>query len=121
MSIQDFKRLIERLGVETKVFPLSLPTVAPDEAIMLTTGAGAGLRADVQEIILTATVRGKHPGKAEEIGLDLRKRLLNLTNETVGDSVLIVVRPQERLPQYLGKDSNNYYYFEINFTVLVSD
>lgn len=121
MSIQEFKKLVERLGVTTEVYPLALPSVAPDEAILLTTGAGTGLRADVQDLILTATVRAKHPGKAESIGTDLRKRLTNLTNETVGDSELIVVRPQERLPQYLGKDSNDYYYFEINFTVLVSD
>lgn len=121
MSIQGFRKLIERTGVTTKVFPLALPNQAPDEVIVITTGAGAGARGDLQELILTVTSRAKHPETAEAIGTDLRERLNNLTNEYVGASQVVFIKAQERLPQFLGKDSNDFYYFETNYTVLVND
>lgn len=119
MSITDFVKWLKGLGVTTEAYPLALPTTADDEAIVIHTGSGPSIGGDVQEVILTVQTRAKHPERSEQIAIDVYSLLNKLTNENIGNVQVIVVRPQERLPQFLGKDET-YFYFENNYTVLVS-
>lgn len=112
--------MLKRLGIEIEIYPHSLPSNAPTECILIETGDGADLRGDVTDFILTLTVKSDHPEKAEKLAIDLLARLKNLTGETAGDSEIILIRSLQKLPTFLGKDTNDFYYFETNYTVLTS-
>lgn len=120
MSIQDLIKMLEKLGIEQKIYPFSLPSAAPEECILIETGDGSDLRGDVSDFILSLTVRAAHPAKAEALALSLLGKLKNLTGVKAGDTEIILVRSLQKLPSSLGKDENGYYYFETNYTVLAS-
>lgn len=120
MGIQDLISLLKRLGISSTIYPLSLPTGAPAECILVETGDGADSRGDVTDFILTLTVRATHPARSEKLALEILDTLKNVTSEQVGDTDIILIRSQQKLPQYLGKDENDYHYHETNFIVLAS-
>lgn len=120
MGTQDLIKLIKRLGVVTKIYPLSIPTDAEDTCILLETGDGTDSRGDVADFMLLLTVRSKHPATSEALGLELLQKLKNVTNQTAGETQIILISAQQKIPQFVGKDDNGFYYFETNFTVLAS-
>lgn len=120
MSITDVKEFIEGLGVLTPVYPLAFPASSPVEGMIVEVGQGANTRGSVYDTTLTITVRAGHPSRGEEISQDVKKKLHNLTNVKVGDMEFILIKSQEILPSYLGKDTEGNYFYMNNFRVLAT-
>lgn len=121
MSIIEIKRLLESLGVEASIYPLAFPVsgTAPVEALMIQAGDSGYSVGDVQEFILTVTARAGHPVKAESLSLDVMDKLHRRTNIMLGDTQIILIRKQNKVPIYAGKDDSGNHYFESDFRVLV--
>lgn len=121
MSIIELKQFLASLGITTVMYPLAFPADSPNvpaEAILIETGNSTPTAGDLEEFILSLTVRAEHPVRAEALSLDIISRLNRLTNQTVGDSQIVLIRSQQKIPQYAGKDENGRHYYTNNFRVL---
>lgn len=111
---------IKGLGIDTPLYPLAFPANSPVEAMIVEMGDGANSRGSVFDSVLTLTVRAGHPSVSESLAQDVIDKLDGLTNQTVGNKDFILIKSQQVLPSFLGKDANEHYFHMINFRVLVS-
>lgn len=121
MSIMDFVTFLKDLGVTTPIFTDSFPVDSPVESITVEIGNDFGSRGTVYNVTLTLTVRSDLKSKAEEKSIELIGLLKNLTDVEVGNAQIIMVKSQQIVPSYLGKDENNQHYYMNNFRLLVTD
>lgn len=119
MSIQDFITYLKSVGITENIYPLSFPSSAPKDCMILEVGQGFSSRGSVNELTLTITARSNHPKKAEELAQRVNTLLKDRTNEQVGQGNIILIKSQQLIPNYLGKDSEGNYYYMNNFRVLV--
>lgn len=122
MSIQDFINYLKGLGIKTPIYPLAFPASSPKQSMILEIGQGFSSRGSVAEVILTITVRGKHPRDAEALAQEVNELLSDRTDEPLGESgQIILIKSQQLIPNYLGKDAGNSHYYMNNFRVLVTN
>lgn len=121
MSIQDVIAFLKSVGVSVPVYPYDFPLTAPTDCATVDTGQGLSDRGDVSNFMLMITLRSDHPDKAEKQAIAVNELLRNLTNKEMQKTQVVLIKPQQKLPAYVGKDDNGKYYFECDFSVLVSD
>ena len=121
MSIMDFVTFLKGLGITTPIFTDSFPMDSPVESMTVEIGNDFGSRGSVYNSTLTITVRSDMKSKAEQKSIELIGMLKNLTNAEVGNSQIIMIKSQQIVPSYLGKDENNQHYYMNNFRLLVTD
>jgi hypothetical protein len=122
MSIQDFITFLKGLGITTPIYPFAFPASSPEQSMIVEVGQGFSSRGSVAEIVLTVTVRAGHPKDAEAISQDVINKLKGITDEPLGESAqIILIKSQQLLPNYLGKDADGKHYYMNNFRVLVTD
>lgn len=121
ISIQDFITYLKGLGVNTPIYPDAFPTTSPMHSMTIEIGQGFSSSGDVADITLTMTLRDKSKGKAEKTAQEINTLLANKTNQNLGDShQIILIKSQQLLPSYLGKDAGNRHYYMNNFRVLIT-
>lgn len=119
MSITDLVNFIRGLGVKAPIYPLAFPASSPVEAMVLEFNPVSS-RGFVHENTLTLTVRAGHPSEGERISQEVIDKLDGLTGQTVGDMDFILIKSQQLLPSYLGRDSDGKHFYMNNFKVLAS-
>lgn len=120
MSIQDIIAFLKELGILLPLYPLAFPDKAAKNSIIVETSGGLDSRGEIESFILTLTVRADHPSKAEKDAIEINDKLKNLTNKYIKETQVVLVKTQQKLPVFVGKDENNNFYYELNYTVLVS-
>lgn len=120
MSIQDFITFLKGLGINTPIYPLAFPASSPEQSMIVEVGQGFSSRGSVAEIVLTVTVRAGHPKDAEAISQEVIDKLKDVTDEPLGDAQIVLIKSQQLLPNYLGKDADGKHYYMNNFRVLVN-
>lgn len=120
MSIKDIINFIKGLGVTTPIYPLGFPASSPVEAMMVELGQGASYRGSVADITLTITGRAKHPQRSEKASQEVMDKLHLLTDQTVGDKQIILIKSQQIMPMFVGRDAEDNHYYMTNFKVLIS-
>lgn len=73
---------------------------------------------DVHNGTFTVTVRADHPERAEELSLDVNKRLKLLTDVDSGETQILMIKQLTPIPAYLGQGKGKEHYYMINFQVL---
>lgn len=120
MSIIELKRLLERLGVTVPVYPYEFPlTNDGSNAVMINTGDGIPREGDVQEFLLTVVTRGSHPIQSETLANDVAGILNKKTDIKVGNHQIILIRKQQPLPMYAGKDEAGRYYHTADYRIIM--
>lgn len=121
MSIQDFITYLKGLGINAPIYPNSFPASSPNKCMIVEIGQSFSSRGSVSEITLTITVRDKHIGKAEALAQEVNKLLSDRTDVPLGESgQIILIKSQQLIPSYLGKDVGANHYYMNNFRVLVN-
>lgn len=121
MSIMDFITFLKGLGIVTPIYPNAFPETASDDSLVVEIGSSFGSRGSVHEIPLTITVRSTSMSKGEPVALDVNNKLKDLSNEIVNGKQIILIKAQQLVPPYLGKDANGKHYYMLDYRVLVSD
>lgn len=121
MSITEFITFIKGKGVTAPIFPLAFPASSPTEAMIVEVGQGFNSRGSLADITLTVTVRAGHPSDAEALAQDVIDRLDHLTDELIGQHQAVLIRSQQLVPSYLGKDAEGNHFFMANFRVLINE
>jgi Bacteriophage minor capsid protein len=121
LSIKDFVDYLKGLGVTTPIYALAFPASSPEQCMIVEIGQGFSKRGSVAEIVLTVTVRAGHPQDAEAISQDVINLLKDRTDGFIGGKQVILIKSQQLVPNYLGKDAEGKHYYMNNFRVLVND
>lgn len=120
VSVQGFIDLIKDQGITTDIYPIEFPAGAPKDAMLIELSDAFTSRGSVYDGTLSITVRAKHPERAEQLAMDVSKKLHNLTDKTVGDLQIIMLKSLNPLPAFVGRVKGNEYYYMVNFQVLLS-
>lgn len=119
MSIQDFVSLLNGLGIGS-VYPLAFPKTAK-ECHMIEIGQGSPDRANLHEVTLTITNRAKTVSKSESNSIETLAKLKGLTDVPLSyHAQVVLIKSQQLLPQYVGKDKDDNHYHMLTFRVLVN-
>lgn len=121
MSIMDFIAFLKGLGITTPLFADAFPDGSPAESMTVELGNDFGSRGSVYNATLTITVRSDSKQMAESKSREVISLLKNLSDQEVGNAQIIMIKSQQIVPGYLGKDENNQHYYMNNFRVLVTD
>ena len=122
MSIQDFLDYLKRIGIKLPMYPLAFPASSPKKSMIVETGQGFAGRGSVFEVTLTITVRAKHPSESEALAKEINELLADRTDELIGESgQIILIKSQQLIPNWMGKDAEGNHYYMVNFKVLVDN
>lgn len=120
MSIQDFISYLKSLGINSKIYPLAFPKSSPVKCMILEVGQGFSSRGTVSEVTLTITVRANHPKQAEALAQEVNELLKDRSDEPLGEvGHIVLIKSQQLIPNYLGKDADDKHYYMLNFRALV--
>lgn len=120
VGIQGFIDLLKDQGITTDIYPLEFPAGAPKDAMLIETSQTFTNRGSVYDGTITVTVRANHPERAEQLAMDVNNKLHNLTDQTVGDLQIIMLKSLNPIPAYAGKGNGKEFYYMVNFQVLLS-
>lgn len=102
-------------------FPISKSAVDECAVIKLTGGFPPSQWTGKKQPSFQVLVRGKSAGiaEAETRAYAIHESLLNLTNVTIGEDSVVVIRSLNSVPIFIGNDENNRPIYSMNFDCVV--
>lgn len=116
ISLIDVVRMIKaEVPNLVNVYPLEYPLDSPTESILVDMNGNNPSIAGVFTLNIQIRVRATHPTRGEELSYQIRNVLENKTNFTLGNLQVIMVKSQNPVPLFLGKDESDSYLYSNNF------
>ncbi|MDE1381197.1 phage tail terminator protein [Bacillus subtilis] len=121
VSIIDVVRFLRTEFPDLNIYPIEYPLNSPVNSNLVAISGNTEAKADVYPIVVQIKVRDDHPSKAEATSLQFRTLLEEKTNFMIGDVQVILVKSQNPLPLYIGKDFDGYYLYSNNFRFMINE
>lgn len=121
VSLIDLIRLLRNELTDLNIYPIEYPLNSPVNSVMITTSSTIEAKADVFPMVVSLRVRDNHPSKAEATSYRLRELFENKTDFMIGGVQVILVKSQNPVPLYMGKDSNGNYLYSNNFRFMINE
>lgn len=102
-------------------YPLEYPLNSPSGAVIVEMNANIEVRAGMFPLNVQMKVREDHPSKAEQVSFLLRNILENKTNFMIGKVQIVMVKSQNPVPLYMGKDTSGNFLYSNNFRFIVNE
>lgn len=117
MDTMDVKHFLESV-TDVPVYPLEFPESVNEGCLfdVTTTGNTSG---SLSEVLISVYSRAETPGRSEQINKGFIDTLQTKTDFNVGDTKVILVRSQGKIPVYSGKDGQGRFYFVSDYRFLV--
>lgn len=117
----DLVRLLRNELPDLNIYPIEYPLNSPVNSVLITTSSTIEAKADVFPLVVTLRVRDNHPSKAEATSYKLRELFENKTDFMLGSVQVILVKSQNPVPLYLGKDTTGNYLYSNNFRFMINE
>lgn len=119
MNRTDIKQFLERYTTEgVPIFPSEFPD-SIDTCYSFEFDGNTSLQGDLAETHLTIYSRAEHPSIAEEMTLNLMHKISNLTDITIGETHVILIRSHGKIAENGGKDESGRHYFLARYRLLI--
>lgn len=121
ISLIDIVKMLESELPELNVYPLEYPLNSPIEGVIVDMNSNNAATAGVFNLNVQFKVRESHPSLGESTSYKIRNLLENKTDFPLGDLQVIMVKSQNPVPLYVGKDSDSNYLYSNNFNFKMNE
>jgi Bacteriophage minor capsid protein len=106
---------------DLNIYPLELPLKAPVGSSSVNVYGNVEAVAGLYPITVQIKVRDNHPSKSEADSYRYKSLLENKSNFDIGGVQVVLVKSQNPMPLYMGKDEKGYYLYSNNFRFLINE
>jgi len=121
VSIIDVIRFLRNEFPDLSIYPIEIPLNAPVNASVVSLESPSEATAGMFPMIVQIRVRDEHPSLSEATSYQFKNLLENKTNFNIGDVQIVLVKSQNPVPLYMGKDEKERYLYSNNFRFIVNE
>jgi hypothetical protein len=121
VSLIETVRFLRNEYPELNIYPIEYPLNSPVNSCIVEMQSNTEMVANMFPITVQVKVRDDHPSKAEVTSFKLRKLLENKTNFMIGSVQVVMVKSQNPVPLYMGKDIDGHYLYSNNFRFMINE
>ncbi|WP_324658928.1 phage tail terminator protein [Bacillus cereus] len=121
VSLIDVVRFLRTEFPKLNIYPLEYPLNAPINSNRVEIQANVEAKASVYPLNVQIKVKDDHPAKAEATSLEFRRVLEDKTNFVIGSVQIVMVKSQNPVPLYMGKDNSGGYLYSNNFKFMINE
>ncbi|MDA2738378.1 minor capsid protein [Bacillus cereus group sp. Bc015] len=121
VSLIDVVRFLRTEFPELNIYPLEYPLNSPINSNKVEIQANTEAKAGLFPLVVQIKVKDDHPAKAEATSYEFRNLLENKTNFMIGNVQIVMVKSQNPVPLYIGKDPSGGYLYSNNFRFMVNE
>lgn len=121
VSLIEVVKFLRTEFPDLNLYPIEYPLNSPDNACIVEMQSNTEIKADMFPLNVQVKVRDTHPSLAEGISFRLRDLLENKTNFMISGVQVVMVKSQNPVPLYMGKDQNGNYLYSNNFRFMINE
>lgn len=121
VSTIEITRFFRKEFPDLNIYPIEYPLNSPVDSVIVNADSNTQITAGMFPAIVQVKVRDDHPSKAEETSYRFKNLLENKTNFYIGSVQIVLVKSQNPLPLYVGKDEKGQYLYSNNFRFLINE
>lgn len=121
VSVIDVVRFLRQEFPDLSINPIEIPLTAPASSCVVTVQGNTEARAGMYPIIVQIKVRDEHPAYSEATSYRFKELLENKTNFEIGGVQVVLVKSQNPVPLYMGKDEKGRYLYSNNFRFVINE
>ncbi|WP_353856781.1 minor capsid protein [Bacillus sp. Bos-x628] len=121
VSTIDMVRYLRTTFPDLLFYPIEYPLNSPTKANLVEIQGNTEAKAGLYPVNIQIKVRDEHPAYAEATSLFIRQDLEEKTNFTVGEVQVVLVKSQNPLPLFMGKDEKGRYLYSNNFRFTINE
>jgi hypothetical protein len=121
ISVIDVVNFLRAEFPDLSIYPIEYPLKATEGASVVTLHGNTEATAGLFPAIVQIKVRDVHPSLSEATCFKYKKLLENKTNFYINDVQVVMVKSQNPLPLYMGKDEKNRYLYSNNFRFVFNE
>jgi Bacteriophage minor capsid protein len=121
VSLIEVVRFLRTEFPELNIYPIEYPLNSPINSNIVEIQANTEIKAGMFPLNVQIKVRDNHPSKSEATSYQFRNLLENKTNFEIGGVQVVMVKSQNPVPLYMGKDLDGSYLYSNNFRFMINE
>lgn len=121
VSVIDVVKFLRTEFPKLNIYPLEYPLNSPINSVKVEIQANTEAKAGVFPLIVQLKVKDDHPSKAEAVSNEFKKLLEEKTDFEIGGVQIVMVKSQNPVPLYMGKDLSGGYLYSNNFRFVINE